>query len=152
MTDRLDEIEQRVKAATPGKWRWLPWHIAEGNPQVRAKDKNGVEYLMCEVSSDRDAALIAHAGGTEGDLAWLLGEVRSARARAEKAESECSALRQRVEALEAALKDAQGALAMLIEPAVITGSTVLHAFARVTEAEAHARKTLSHSPTEEQTK
>ena len=102
MTDRLDEIDARVKAATPGKWRWLPWHIVEGNPQVRAKDKNGVEYLMCEVSSDRDAALIAHAGGTEGDLAWLLGEVRSARARAEKAEAEYSALRQRAEQLQEA--------------------------------------------------
>lgn len=58
----------------------------------------------------------------------------------------------RIKELEAALKDAQGALAMLIEPAGIIGSTVLHAFARVTEAEAHARKTLSPSPTQEQTK
>lgn len=42
---------------TPGPWEYVPWHIAEGNSQVRAPEG----WLICEASSDSNARLIAAA-------------------------------------------------------------------------------------------
>ena len=40
---------------TPGPWKAVPWHIAEGPSEVRAKEG----WLICQTSSDANAHLIA---------------------------------------------------------------------------------------------
>ena len=42
---------------TPGPWKAVPWHIAEGPSEVRAKEG----WLICQTSSDANAHLIAAA-------------------------------------------------------------------------------------------
>jgi hypothetical protein len=42
---------------TPGPWKFVPWHIAEGPSEVRAPEG----WLVCTTASDDDARLIAAA-------------------------------------------------------------------------------------------
>jgi hypothetical protein len=52
---------------TPGPWKFVPWHIAEGPSEVRAPEG----WLVCTTASDDDARLIAAAP----DLLAALAEV-----------------------------------------------------------------------------
>jgi len=52
--------------AIPGPpWRYVPWHIEEGPPAVRAREG----WLICTTSSDETAAFIAHASTAAPALA-----------------------------------------------------------------------------------
>lgn len=42
-------------AHTPGKVRYVPWHVEEGAPAIRTADG----WLLCATSSDADAERIA---------------------------------------------------------------------------------------------
>lgn len=42
-------------SSTPGPWTFVPWHIEEGPPAVRAPEG----WIVCTASSDDDARLIA---------------------------------------------------------------------------------------------
>ena len=42
---------------TPGAWKYIPWHIAEDQPQVLDGDGN----MICYTASDDNARLIASA-------------------------------------------------------------------------------------------
>jgi len=42
---------------TPGAWKYIPWHIAEDQPQVLDGDGN----MICYTASDDNARLIAAA-------------------------------------------------------------------------------------------
>lgn len=42
-------------AHTPGKVRYVPWHVEEGAPAIRTAD----DWLLCATSSDADAERIA---------------------------------------------------------------------------------------------
>ena len=53
-------------------------------------------------------------------------------------------------ALVEALREAQSALALMVSPDAIRQSTVSHAFAQATAAEANARAALSSATTQEQ--
>jgi hypothetical protein len=54
----LSELRAQLEAlgekATPGPWRFSPWHIEEGPSAVRAPEG----WLLCNTPSDADAALI----------------------------------------------------------------------------------------------
>lgn len=56
----LTALEALAKAAPSGEWRFVPWHIAEGPPQVRVRTATE-DYLLCELPSDNAAAYIAAA-------------------------------------------------------------------------------------------
>ena len=51
----LDRLEELAKAATPGPWKFSPWHIEEGPSAVR-KDDYG---FVCNTDCDSTAAYIA---------------------------------------------------------------------------------------------
>ena len=75
MTTRLEQIKARLAKATQGRWVrdiddlavWTPDYllIADCAPISRSAD-------MTEDQQGANADLIAHAGGTDGDLAWLV--------------------------------------------------------------------------------
>lgn len=46
-----------MSAFTKGPWKYVPWHVEEGPPAVRAPEG----WLVCTTSSDADAKLIAIA-------------------------------------------------------------------------------------------
>ena len=83
---RLDEIRQRLSAATPGPWAattWLntsggwaavgPLHDTDGDPDDASCVYDGCEpNCQHDKAAQADAALIASA---PADLTWLLGEV-----------------------------------------------------------------------------
>ena len=48
---------------TPGPWRYVPAHIAEGDPEVRAPEG----WLICTTSSESNAILIAAAPQLEAE-------------------------------------------------------------------------------------
>lgn len=79
---RLEEIRARLGAATQGKWEvysepdvGLPpslfrWWRESGSPYP---SREPIEPL-----SRHDLTFIAHCGGEDGDVAWLLGELKLA--------------------------------------------------------------------------
>jgi hypothetical protein len=86
---RIDEIERRLKAATPGEWRYdtynhiyaeqgkehvcsIPDHPADGLFLPEQSQERGAWYR----ESEANARLIAHA---PTDIAYLLDELRKAR-------------------------------------------------------------------------
>lgn len=44
-------------SATPGPWRFVPWHIEEGPPAVRCAEG----WIVATTAKDEDARLIADA-------------------------------------------------------------------------------------------
>lgn len=77
------------------------------------------------------------------DFSFIPGNARTAHNLYERERHEAA---DRIDALEAALSQCQGALAMLIAPGAIQGATVLSAFAAVTAAEAKARAVIGADP------
>lgn len=79
-SDRLAEIEARLKKATPG-----PWHAYERG-KVWSGCKGFPRQWVATVQGRQDAAeraadteFIAHCGGDKGDVAWLIEEVKRLR-------------------------------------------------------------------------
>ena len=78
---RLAAIRERLSRATPGEW------IAAGLYPDQSFVAVGPD-IVCKCDGHNHKAhtnLIAHAGGTDGDLAWLLGIAEAA----EKYLAEC---------------------------------------------------------------
>lgn len=50
-------MSKREKCWTPGPWAHIPWHVAEGDPEVRASKS----HLICTTDTDQNARLIAAA-------------------------------------------------------------------------------------------
>lgn len=81
-SDRIAAIRERLSRATPGEWR-----LMEGIRTIWV-DAPDAHHSICDMDvirppSDRpvarlDGDLIAHAGGADGDLAWLLGIAEAA--------------------------------------------------------------------------
>lgn len=71
-------------------------------------------------------------------------------ARAEQPTPEATHLREVNAALVEALREAQSALALMVSPDAIRQSTVSHAYAQLTAAEAKARAALARATTQEQ--
>ncbi|MDQ4421509.1 hypothetical protein OOT33_13865 [Sphingobium sp. DEHP117] len=55
MTRLSDKLETAMKAGTQGEWKFVPWHIEEGPPAVRAE----AGWIIATTSSDADAQAIA---------------------------------------------------------------------------------------------
>jgi hypothetical protein len=73
MTDLdIAAIEARARSATPGRWEFVPWHVAEGPSNVRAPEG----WVICETSSDDNAYFIAKA---REDIPALIAEVNRLR-------------------------------------------------------------------------
>jgi len=49
------QLEALAQAGTQGEWRFVPWHIEEGPPAVRAE----AGWIIATTASDADAKLIA---------------------------------------------------------------------------------------------
>jgi hypothetical protein len=49
-----DELAALAEKATPGPWKFVPWHIEEGPSAIRAPDG----WLLANTPGDADAALI----------------------------------------------------------------------------------------------
>ncbi len=85
MTDRISEIEARLKAATPGRWVYDPdRHTHDCVIHVADRDQSKWGYYDLECGgvvgssewiwlSDEDGEFIAHS---KEDIEWLLGEVK----------------------------------------------------------------------------
>jgi hypothetical protein len=73
MTDRLSEIEGRLRAATPGPW-WTPSYIAPA--EVFAGTGLADDTCVAEGMYKHDAEFIANA---PTDIAALLGAVKEVR-------------------------------------------------------------------------
>lgn len=58
--------------ATPRPWKFVPWHVEEGPPAVRAGAAFGP--IVCTTSSDADAALIVAAVNSYDESRALLKE------------------------------------------------------------------------------
>ena len=73
--------------ATPRPWKFVPWHVEEGPPAVRAGAAFGP--IVCTTSSDADAALIVAAVNSFDEsracLEWGLADIEG-RARYETPE------------------------------------------------------------------
>lgn len=91
MQDRLAEIKTRLKAATGGEWHtggcgdifaegW--WESGLKNFGLIAKTYHTVQQerdgavWSCGGSRESNATFIAHAGGDNGDVDWLITEVK----------------------------------------------------------------------------
>lgn len=55
--DELDELERLLAEATPGEWKFSPWHVEEGEAAVRAPEG----WIIANTSSDANAALMVAA-------------------------------------------------------------------------------------------
>lgn len=51
----------KSRPVQPLPWRAIPWHIVEGNPQIR--DAN--DDLVCEVASDETARFICEVANAQ---------------------------------------------------------------------------------------
>jgi len=68
MSNRIDEIQERLAAAVPG-----PWSVGEQGYELGTKYwRRWIEPNIGEIGSDADAQLIAHA---PDDLRYLLTEI-----------------------------------------------------------------------------
>lgn len=91
MTDRLSEIEARLKAATPGPWFFIPnnvpwnWGSSAGSISGRATNRGNSQEICAfsfhagEAGRDQlepNGELIAHA---PADLAWAVAEIKRLR-------------------------------------------------------------------------
>ena len=85
MVDRLIEIEERLKAATPGPWFRTP-DFYRGLRGVESDDSFVVEPPL----TDEDAEFIAAA---PSDVAFLLDRVRELEARSDEAEKQLAYIR-----------------------------------------------------------
>ena len=57
LTTTLRAAFELLERATPGPWRYVPWHIEEADAAVRAPDG----HLICCTSSDATSAAIVSA-------------------------------------------------------------------------------------------
>ncbi len=62
MTDNLNAKR------TPGPWKFVPWHVEEGPPAVRAP----AGWAICFTSSDANAAFIVRAANAHDALVEAL--------------------------------------------------------------------------------
>ncbi len=77
--ERIEEIERRLRAATGGKWE----HATDLG-QVGSIEANGMCILQAQALPNdhkryvrnANTDFVAHCGGDDGDVAFLLGEVR----------------------------------------------------------------------------
>lgn len=77
-------------SATPGPWRFVPWHVEEGPPAVRCAEG----WIVATTSSDDDARLIAAAPDLAEALFNLLaavGEIGLTQAQIEAMAKACDA-------------------------------------------------------------
>jgi hypothetical protein len=75
-TDRTQEIEQRVNAATPAPWKWNPDGSDEQRPRMFLEARGRLYQHVLKITwpellSEGDAEFIAHA---REDVPWLLAE------------------------------------------------------------------------------
>ena len=58
------DLDMRLDGHTPTPWKFVPWHIEEGPPAVRAPEG----WVVAHASSDADAEYIAHAANCHDEL------------------------------------------------------------------------------------
>lgn len=71
MSDSNTRPDSVGQAHTPTPWTFVPWHIEEGPPAVRAPEG----WVVAHTASDSDAEFIARAANCHDELLAKLKEV-----------------------------------------------------------------------------
>lgn len=70
-TDSTARSDSALGGHTPTPWKFVPWHIEEGPPAVRAPEG----WVVAHTASDSDAEFIARAVNCHDELLAKLKEV-----------------------------------------------------------------------------
>ncbi len=74
---RIDEIKARLAKATGGEWSKA--YFRDDTFCVDRMSIDGNEIIADKIEAEGDADLIAHAGGSNGDLAYFIRVVEAAK-------------------------------------------------------------------------